>query len=102
MPKNLLLALGLVKPLRSSFNAFFSLLLDTPLNVTPAPVYNLSFAGTDFELPHPDHMKVTIINKNNIACLIRSLFLLTVSALHSLFSAMKYFFKTIIIYRDHK
>ena len=73
IPKNLLLALGLVKPLSSSFKAFLSLVLDTPFNVMLAPVYSLSFAGTDFVLLHPDHMKVTIINKKNKACLIESL-----------------------------
>jgi hypothetical protein len=35
--------------------------LDTPFNVTLAPVYSLSFAGTDFVLLHPDHVSADMM-----------------------------------------
>jgi hypothetical protein len=66
----LLFGFGLVTPSRPSFNALFSLVFATPFNVTVAPVYNLSLAGTDFVLPHPDHASADIIHRKKKACLI--------------------------------
>jgi hypothetical protein len=47
--------------------------LDTPFNVTLAPVYSLSFAGTDLVLLHPDHASADMMIRKNKACLIGAL-----------------------------
>src|SRR4051812_24418213 len=101
IPKILLLGFGLVKPFRSSFNAFFCLVLATFLSVTVAPVYNLSLAGTDLVLLHPDHARADIINRKNKACLIGSLLFL-VCIFHLLFPFPEYFFEAIIVYCNNK